>query len=214
MIAERLLQEILDGKLPAGARLTETELSERHAVSRATVRAAIAEIARQGMVEIQPRLGARVVEVSNEEVLELFQIRGVLLGLAARRAAQEARESELVAFDQSVAALEALARRDSTTATAYSNQTLGTQQLLLDMSHSRRIGEQYDQISNLTLWRTFVRKKAIAFVTPERRLVSARGWRRLADALRARDAQAGESAARAILEESGNFAHRTLTARR
>jgi DNA-binding GntR family transcriptional regulator len=212
-LAERLLQEIIGGKLAPGTRLTETGLSERHAVSRATVRAALAQVARHGMVQVQPRLGARVVEMSNEEVLELFQIRGVLLGLAARRAATEARESELAAFDRSVAALEALARREGTTATAYSNETLGTQQLLLAMSHSRWIGELYEQISNLTLWRTFVRKKAIAFVTAERRRGSAAGWRRLADALRKRDPQASESTAGAILEASGNFAYRALNAR-
>jgi DNA-binding transcriptional regulator YhcF (GntR family) len=56
-VADQLREEILDGRLPAGARLVETELAERFGVSRGPIRDALRELARSGLALDLPRRG-------------------------------------------------------------------------------------------------------------------------------------------------------------
>src|SRR5215203_5427613 len=86
-LADLLLAEMEAGRLGAGDRLKEEELARRHAVSRATVREALAALAKQGHVVRTPRSGARVAEFSREDLDDLFDLRAALLAFAAGRCA-------------------------------------------------------------------------------------------------------------------------------
>lgn len=81
---------ILDGELPPGQRLIETELAERFGTSRGPVRDALAELEQSGLVTSQARRGSFVVELSTHDVAELYSLRRALEGLAAARAATSA----------------------------------------------------------------------------------------------------------------------------
>jgi len=84
-----LENDILSGRLTVGTRLDETTLAERFEVSRTPVREALKQLASSGLVEIRPRQGAFVTELTMAELLELFELMGeleaVCAGLAARR---------------------------------------------------------------------------------------------------------------------------------
>ncbi len=86
-IVERLRQDILAGRAPAGWRLVEWELTSRFAVSRGPVREALRRLAAEGLIEHQPHRGALVRRLSAREIRELFQIRVEMESLAARLAA-------------------------------------------------------------------------------------------------------------------------------
>ncbi|MEU8820084.1 GntR family transcriptional regulator [Actinoplanes sp. NPDC048796] len=73
--AQTLRQEILAGTIPSGARLGEVELAGRLSVSRTPIREALTRLAAEGLVEIQPHRGARVVSRSDEELREIFELR-------------------------------------------------------------------------------------------------------------------------------------------
>ncbi|WP_022706399.1 GntR family transcriptional regulator [Paracoccus zeaxanthinifaciens] len=106
---QRLLGEIRDGSLPPGARLRETELAERLGVSRTPVREAIRQLETDGLVTHVPRHGATVRTLDYAEVMELYEMRGVLEGTAARLAARAAAEvelDELIALNDRMAAVE------------------------------------------------------------------------------------------------------------
>lgn len=92
---ERLIAEIRTGALRPGDRLTETELAERLGISRTPVREAIRLLETDGLVEHQPRAGARIRRLDLAEVTELYEMRAVLEGTAARFAARAAYDSEL-----------------------------------------------------------------------------------------------------------------------
>ncbi len=77
---------IVNGHLPAGTRLIETELAEQLQVSRATLRQAIRQLAIEGLVEARPRRGVFVAQMSSAVALEVCQARGVLEGYMARSA--------------------------------------------------------------------------------------------------------------------------------
>lgn len=91
----RLLDEIRRGDLAPGARLRETELAERLGISRTPVREAIRLLEADHLVDHLPRLGATVRRLDHAEVVELYEMRAVLEGTAARLAARAAAMVEI-----------------------------------------------------------------------------------------------------------------------
>jgi DNA-binding GntR family transcriptional regulator len=92
---ELLLSEIEEGGLPPGTRLREAELAERLSISRTPVREALKRLELQGLVVHEPHHGAAVASLEYGQVTELYLLRGVLEGTAARLAAQHATETEI-----------------------------------------------------------------------------------------------------------------------
>lgn len=88
--------EIVSGKLPMGTKLGEETLAARFGVSRGPLREALRRLEGGSLVVRLPHLGVRVVELSNSDLAEIYEIREVLEGLAARLAAERMSEEELV----------------------------------------------------------------------------------------------------------------------
>ena len=86
-----LRAEILDGARPAGSRLREEEIAEAQGTSRTPVREAIRRLAADGLAVLAPRRGAEVVAWDEEDLDELFDLRVLLEGHAAARAATSGR---------------------------------------------------------------------------------------------------------------------------
>lgn len=82
-----LRQEIVEGRIAAGSKISEPELSRAQGVSRGALREALGRLESCGLVERRPNLGARVVELSTEQLLEIYLVREALEGMAARLAA-------------------------------------------------------------------------------------------------------------------------------
>ena len=92
---DRLITEIRSGTLRPGDRLTETDLAARLGISRTPVREAIRALEADGLVDHQPRVGARIRRLDYAEITELYEMRAVLEGTAARFAARAAYDSEI-----------------------------------------------------------------------------------------------------------------------
>jgi DNA-binding GntR family transcriptional regulator len=84
-VLEVLRQAILDFRLKPGQRLIERELIEQIGVSRTTIREVLRELAAEGLVTTIPQKGAIVVVPTAQEAAELYEVRGALEALAARR---------------------------------------------------------------------------------------------------------------------------------
>ncbi|HEV7276319.1 MAG TPA: GntR family transcriptional regulator [Devosiaceae bacterium] len=95
MLFERLSEAIVTGELAPGSKLSEPRLAVRHGVSRAPLREAIRRLEERKLVVRTPRQGVRVVIPSLATAVELFKIREVLEGLAAREAARLAQPDEV-----------------------------------------------------------------------------------------------------------------------
>lgn len=85
---ERLRAAVLAGEFKPGERLYEERLSERLGVSRTPVRTALQALAADGLLDHAPHRGYAVRAFDTAETLQAYEIRAVLEGLAARRAAQ------------------------------------------------------------------------------------------------------------------------------
>ena len=90
---------IISGAVPPGARLSEVALAQRLGLSRTPLRAALARLEQEGLVEPIPSGGYSVRSFSREEVVDAIELRGVLEGTAVRLAAERgispARRNEL-----------------------------------------------------------------------------------------------------------------------
>lgn len=83
-VLDGLRQAIIDGRLAPGARLIERELTDMMKVSRTVVREALRQLETEGLVAIVPNKGPVVRALSPDEAQDLYTIRAVLEGLAAR----------------------------------------------------------------------------------------------------------------------------------
>jgi len=90
MVRDELRRLVITGELAPGTRIVEDRLAERLGVSRNPVREALQALAGEGFVELLPRRGAVVAQLTAEEAEDLFDVRSVLEPLAARLAARRA----------------------------------------------------------------------------------------------------------------------------
>jgi DNA-binding GntR family transcriptional regulator len=94
-VKDRLLQAILDGRYPPGARIVETRVARELGTSQAPVREALRDLEALGVVETAAFRGARVRRPSAAELLEAFGIRAELESLGARLAIPRLTEADL-----------------------------------------------------------------------------------------------------------------------
>lgn len=87
-IAESIRDSIINGKIKPGERLLEPNVAKLLGVSRTPVREAFFQLESEGLVEVMPRKGAIVSDISIKDATELYSVRSVLEGLAARNAAR------------------------------------------------------------------------------------------------------------------------------
>ena len=102
-----LRAEILAGALAEGDRLTETALAERLGLSRTPIREALNRLALEGFVDRAPGAAARVARFPEDEVAQIFSIRVLLEGYAARRAAERASPARIAELARLADAMEA-----------------------------------------------------------------------------------------------------------
>ena len=89
-----LKRKILTGEFPPHMRLMEVELAEEMNVSRTPIREAVRTLASEGLVQIEGRHGSYVAPISMDEVLEIFEVRENLEGIACYYAAQRMDEED------------------------------------------------------------------------------------------------------------------------
>lgn len=83
-IAETLRDYIMKGSLKPGERLTEPKLSSMLGISRTPIREALRLLENEGFIDIFPRRGAVVSDITAKDVDEIFVIKSKLESLAAK----------------------------------------------------------------------------------------------------------------------------------
>ncbi len=94
-IYESLQAAIVLGDLRPGERLKEPELAQRYGTSRGPLREAILRLEAHKLARVTPRSGARVTSLSMEQLLDIYQTREVLEGMACRLACVNMADSEI-----------------------------------------------------------------------------------------------------------------------
>lgn len=94
-LTELLTEAVVTGDLAAGSKISEPELAKRLKVSRGPLREALMRLEGLKLIERIPHVGARVISVSPEHLIELYTVRESLEGMAARLAARNMTEQEV-----------------------------------------------------------------------------------------------------------------------
>ncbi len=105
-VVRALRSDILDGTIPAGSHLGEVELADGFRVSRLSIRAALADLAFQGLVRRVPNRGVHVPILTRADATDIYDTRSLIEGEAIRRITLD--PSRLDAVESAVQALENL----------------------------------------------------------------------------------------------------------
>jgi DNA-binding GntR family transcriptional regulator len=96
----RLRDYIVEGNIPDGGRVPERQLCELLGISRTPLREALKVLAAEGLVELLPNRGARVRQLNEEDLAELFDVMGGLEGLAGRLACENITDAEIAEIER------------------------------------------------------------------------------------------------------------------
>ena len=110
-IKDVILQRIVSHEYPPGARLVETRIAQELGVSQAPVREALRDLEQLGCIIHEPFRGCSVRAFSADELLEAFPVRAALEALAARLAAEQITEPELLRLAELLETMREAARR-------------------------------------------------------------------------------------------------------
>lgn len=196
----QLLSDIRDGRLVAGDRLREIDLAERFGISRTPIREAIRLLEADGLIFHQPRRGATIRLLDYAEVMELYEMRSVLEGTAARLAARSASDieiEELIALNDDLAAA-----GNSETASILNRQF---HQALLHSTKNRFLAKSMD-----SLQKSLMILGPTTLTHPDRAARAIEEHKDILVAIRARDGDAAERAMRAHIKAAQRVRIRTL----
>ncbi|MFK8021821.1 MAG: GntR family transcriptional regulator [Pseudomonadales bacterium] len=108
-----LRASIIDGSYPPGARVTEQEVSAAAGVSRTPVREALQRLESEGLLTVTAHQGAVVASWTHSDADDIFELRVMLEGYAARLAAQRASKEDIVELRQLASAQSNEAKKHS-----------------------------------------------------------------------------------------------------
>lgn len=193
IVYDSLREAIVKGRLAAGERLVESQLAEQLGVSRTPVREALRMLEQDGMAVAIPRRGTVVAGLKREDAIEIYNIRAVLEGLAARLAAVSITPEEISQLRGLLEQLNpALSGGEH-----YMKVHAQFNQILIRASRSPRIAQLLDTFSG-----QLGSLRGISLTTPERRMQAWKEHNAIVDALENRDSDLAEVLAKKHVENA------------
>jgi DNA-binding GntR family transcriptional regulator len=120
---QKMRRRILDNEWPPGARALEQELALELGMSRTPVREALIRLSNEGLVEVVPRHGVRVLPVSAADMDELYRVIGSLEATAAEMIAErKPKAGELKPLEDAARAMDAALKSDDLNAWAVADE--------------------------------------------------------------------------------------------
>lgn len=178
-------EAILDGRLEAGQRLKESELAEQLGLSRTPVREALLLLHAEGLVELTPNRGARVRTFEIDELEDLYELRALLEGFAARKAALAISPAKLKLLKASCIRFEKLRAMDDAVGLVKENRIFHN--TILEAAGSDRLTFMVRKVVQLPLvYRSFI------WYSPDQRLISEHYHKQLVRAFETHDAERAE----------------------
>jgi DNA-binding GntR family transcriptional regulator len=200
-VAERLRDAILHGELSPGQRLLEEELGAILEVSRGPVREALMLLEREGLVQPARNRGVSVVELTRNDLEEIFTLRSALEPLAISLAIQRGDASDRAAMDAAQAEMTSAFSRRITERDA-ARLDVQFHDTIYRAGHHQRLATAWEQIRLPTYW--FMLSRNVA--SPDWREGTVRGHAELVRVIKAGD----EAVAAAAIKEHISFAYQRI----
>lgn len=187
-IYENLKQLILEGTIPPGTKLNETQVARQMGTSTTPVREAFRLLAAEGFLKIEPWKGAVVQEYSTDEIMEVFQCREVLETLAleltiSRLASAPDREEALERIGKEIA----LSEEDALS--GFVDRNSGIHDFWIRGSGNHRLMALMDSLSDVLL-----HDRNVSAMDEDRRREIIQEHRQIFEAVRKLDQEAARAA--------------------
>ncbi len=173
-IVARLRNAIVAGDLPPKSRLMEPELAKRLSVSRTPLREAIRQLEAEGLLTTIPRVGTFVTEVTPRDIEDVYAIRAVLEGLAARQAAENPDPAKATLFRTILAEL----AQKTADYRVYHEASGRFHEAVFAVSGNQRLQAMYHALTHQV-----ARLRTLSLAMAQRPEVSLREHRRIASAI-------------------------------
>jgi GntR family transcriptional regulator, trigonelline degradation regulator len=200
---ERMRDAIMGLQFQPGERLVERPLCDRLGVSRSVVREVLRQLEAEGLVETVPGRGPAVMRPDLKRADEIYELRVLLEGLAARACAESASAAEIGALEE---ALEAIKQAWSSGGPADVLRGTGRFYEVLFRAADKRIAWEILQGLNVRINQL----RSMTIASPQRRDAAVGEMVAIVAAIRARDGAAAERAARGHVESAWAIARNSL----
>ncbi len=191
-VIDEMRRRIISGDIATGVNLSELALAEEFSVSRTPVREALKQLQTEGLVEIRPRVGTFVTTPSRREITELFEMKELLEGAAARLLAQRGRVPELDRLDENLRQSDAAVSNDDRV--RYAHLVEEFHEVLIIGADNSKLQAHYRMLMNQLAYSRLVNT---SLSQPGRVLQSDREHHRVLELITAKD---GETAERVMRE--------------
>ncbi len=148
MASDRLKEAILSAELPAGARLVETDLAEEMGISRGTVRAALSEMKRDGLIDSRPYSSWAVATLDGQTLWEIYTLRASLESGAARLLASQITADDQQAIQKAAKALVDAERSGKNRGEA----DLAFHALIVERCRNKMLQQSYAKLADKLQW--------------------------------------------------------------
>jgi DNA-binding GntR family transcriptional regulator len=192
-VYQTLGMAIQSGRFRGGERVREEEIALHLRVSRTPVREALRRLQSSGLLEMAPGRGLSVPVMNRRKVIELYEVRELLEGAAARLAAQYARDSDVALLRKLLA--ESVSAESDATNLARINRAFHN--AIYDAAHN-----QYLLGTVREIYASMALLGATTFSMPGRSQAAATEHRTIVDAIVARKPDKAEQAARDHIQKA------------
>jgi DNA-binding GntR family transcriptional regulator len=200
-VYDSLRDAIWEGRLAHGERIREEEIASLLGVSRTPVREALQRLQQRGLLVVGPGRGLMVAELSKQQVFELYAMREILEGSAARFAARHANETEveiLYRLQQELAE----SKSDALTLVKLNRRF---HQAIYEAAHNQYLLDTLDSLND-----SLALLHNITFRAPSRRADTDEEHRRIVEAIEKRDPDTAEKVAREHIRQAQRTRFETL----
>ncbi len=197
LVFESLREAIISGALPPSERLMEIQLAEEMGVSRTPVREAIRKLELEGLVAMIPRKGAYVAGMSIKDIVDVFEIRGALEGLAAELASERVTDEELESMERYLVKISEEIENGDLSKVVETDTDFHT--LIYKASRNARLSQT---ISNLREQIQRFRTTSLSF--PGRMKIALEEHRKIVEAISSRDGELARRLAQEHIENAEN----------
>ena len=192
-VYESLRDAISDGRIAGGERVREEEVARNLGVSRTPVREALQRLQQRGILVLGPGRGLVVAQLGHEQVVELYAMREILEGSAARFAAMNASPAEIATLYQLQEELRTAAGDDMLHITL--NRRF--HQAIYEAAHNRYLMQTLESLND-----SFALLRSSTFRLPHRQRNSDDERHRIIAAIEKRDPDLAEKEAREHILQS------------
>jgi DNA-binding GntR family transcriptional regulator len=182
---ELIREAIVDGRLKPGQRLKEEDLARQLGISRTPIREALLMLQVEGLIVATPNRGATVRVHTPEDLDDLYALRALLEGHAARRAGQRITEEEVELLRDSCDRFDALSPEHDLRELVREN--LFFHSTILDIAGSARLASMVRRVIELPLV-----YKSYIWYSPDQKRISSHYHGQIVNALATGDAERAE----------------------